>query len=210
MATTLTPHLRDWLRWLPFFPLKLSQPSRMFGDGFWGTLSPPSPQRADILMKGTFPFYRHLWVLILQVASDGTLNLITRLKIFYHDYSHSGLNLLPTFLTLVIMLLFYSFVEIHDTNLYSYIYLHICMYVWFTPISNIFSESVVFFFLLMLSRVYKRFKLKCSLINRFLFDICFSYVSFKKFWWRWRWWRSLPIYWVAVTILHYYYIYTVI
>ena len=27
---------------------------------FWGTLSPPSPQIAGILIKGNFPFYQHL------------------------------------------------------------------------------------------------------------------------------------------------------
>ena len=35
---------------------------------FWETLCPPSPQIARFLIKGNFPPYHHLWVLILQRA----------------------------------------------------------------------------------------------------------------------------------------------
>ena len=65
MATTQPPvSVIDWYR----FPVKVSLPRRVFGDGFLGKLNPLSLQIAGILIKGTFSTY-HLWVLILLAAA---------------------------------------------------------------------------------------------------------------------------------------------
>ena len=54
------PHPNDCLRLLPFFLLKAFMAEQTLRRWFWGTLSPPSPQIASILIKSNFPLYQHL------------------------------------------------------------------------------------------------------------------------------------------------------
>ena len=59
------------LQWLTeiisLFPSEnFSWPSRIFGSGFSGTLSPPSPQIAGILIKSNFSFYQYFPLLCVD------------------------------------------------------------------------------------------------------------------------------------------------
>ena len=74
MGTTLTSPI-SVIHWGDFLlSLKLSWPSRIFGGGFWGTLSPPSPQTAAFWLKAIFLSTNICLsrVLIFRVASGGT------------------------------------------------------------------------------------------------------------------------------------------
>ena len=92
-----------WWLWPPsqwlteitsLFQLKVPCPSRIFGGGFWRMLSPSSPQIALILIKGTFPFYRHPWVcnwsnqsILKEINPEYALEgLMRKLKFLYSGH----------------------------------------------------------------------------------------------------------------------------
>ena len=74
-----------------------------------GLQSPPSPETASTVTKGTFPLLSTFVSIDLLSGEQWDPRFDNKVKDLYYDDNHSGFHLLHVYLNSVIMLLFYLF-----------------------------------------------------------------------------------------------------